>query len=208
MSGGCQVNTAKLSEFRDGAKKTKKKVWTAPVIDQFRAGQIIAWDQSLSACGMVALWCTKPEDGRTVLHINSAETFRMQTAIGGHEGNFQRTLALSDEIGRWMEDRDFGGGWEVVHEAPPSGGGTMRHPESSILASVAVRQGTRRYKLNPMVSRQSHARFACGNGNATKKDHHAALMKLAEDLEIGNLHLITNEAKRDALSVALHWLGS
>lgn len=194
------LNLDKLKSFRTGEAPA---VWTPPSLSDYRPGKVIAFDQSLGACAVVALWCTHPEGRPPVLHVNAAETFRTESTAKGHEGNFQRTMDLTTQIGQWMSARNFAGDWQIVHEAPPSGGGTIRHPESSILASVAVRYATHGYTLRPMVNRQAHAKLICGDGNADKKTHHAALKRLMTEYPITNADKITNEGKRDALSLGL-----
>jgi len=55
--------------------------------------------------------------------------------------------------------------------------------------------------LLPMMRRQDHCKLVCGNANADKRAHHAALKLLFP--HIAGSELVTNEATRDALSVAL-----
>jgi hypothetical protein len=121
----------------------------------------------------------------------------------------RRALLLHDEIVNWYQRAVPGDDWDVVYEAVPEGG-SIRSPESSLLGAMAVLMASRGFRgttrlLEP-VPAQSHKKYTCGNRNASKTEHHAALMKLAEILQVRGLEQLTNEAKRDSFSVGLYAL--
>lgn len=201
------MNTDNLKAFRSPTKTVK--LWTPPSIYDFQPGRIIAFDPSISATGVVAVRCTLSADSKPHLLVYASETFKTdEVKATGHEGNLQRTLLLRKKISQWMSLYNFATDWQVVHEMPPVNKAKMLRPESSLLAGYAVREATQGYILNPMIGRQAHAKFTCGNGNAEKKVHHEAIKKLIAEYEIESSNLITNESKRDGLSIALHWLAN
>jgi hypothetical protein len=163
--------------------------------------RILAVDQSLSATGMV--WLAV---GRRELTVYQAWTFRSEAGedADGHEQNLQRAMDLGNQIDDVIRvvHQDVA---HVVHEGPPVGGGRIMRPESSLLAALALRQAAALWEvpIAPMVQPQTHKRIVCGNGNATKKEEHAALAQLAATLPILDYDRVTNEAIRDALCVAL-----
>lgn len=198
------LDLSAFDQFRDAKPKKGKAPWRPPVIDDFAQGRVVAFDQSLGGCAAVAL--THSALGMTVAR---AQSFKVSVPeVGGHEESLAKAEALTGEIRAWIEVLDpFDKAWIVVHEQPPGlRGRKIRNPESSMLAALAVRLGCQGYTRTPMVGRQSHAKFICGDGNATKIDHHAALKELAHELPIRNFEVVTNEGKRDALSIALYRL--
>lgn len=198
------IDTTRLESLR-GKLVARRDPWRAPVIEDFAAHagktRILAVDQSLSATGMVWLAVGKKE-----LTVYGAWTFRSEAGadVEGHEENLQRALSLGTQIDwvLWEVHRNVAC---VVHEGPPVGGGRILRPESSLLAALALRQAATRREvpIAPMVQPQTHKRVVCGNGNATKKEEHAALAQLATTLPILEYQRVTNEATRDALCVAL-----
>lgn len=213
------MNTDALKELgKSASPAAKKKVsWRAPRGEDFvlpvapGARLVFAFDQSLSACGFVAVG-GQIRDGKPFVAISAAQRIAVELNDGstGYERELRRALILRDEIadralGLALTWNQFSADIEVVHEAPPIGGGRMRSPESSLLAAMAVRMAFTddRYHLRPMVAPRTHKVFVSGNARATKGEHHAALKQVMADLEIQGAESITNEAHRDALSVAL-----
>lgn len=197
-----------LSSLEDlgKTKQAKGKIeWQPPVLGDFKLGRILAFDQSLSGCAAVAL--IRREDELLVYAAQMFKTSHFQE--GGHEENIRKGMQLTDHIANWLHGMHIRPPeWTVVHEAPPIGGGKLMRPESSLLASFAVRVAAKQFQLPiaPMVSKQAHAKFICGNAKADKTTHHAALMELAAEWGVTNLGVVSNADKRDAFSIGLHWL--
>jgi hypothetical protein len=196
------VNTEGLAQFRD-ENAPKKAPWSLPLSRDFRPGNILAFDPSLSACGFVAL---SIDDNGITVH----EAIKFPNPIvyaTGNEENYLKALTLTSEVRRWRCETGFHKFlWPYVHEAPPVGGGRIKSPESALLASLAVRFAMEPMEFRGMITPAAHKKFICGNSKATKQEHHAALAELAKTLPINGYEKITNEAKRDALSIALYYL--
>jgi hypothetical protein len=180
-----------------------KKAWTPPTLDKLAYGQVVAIDQSLTATGIVAL-----------LHDTSGLSVKYSTVVGtgptdqgGYEDSLQRAMKM--ELMLEGVFGNFDGYWRFVHEAPPVGGGKIMRPEASLLSAMAVRSALRnkgKNDVDPMIRAQDHKKFVCGNGNADKKTHHKELMEMMVSFSLRDAHQITNEAKRDALSIGLFYL--
>lgn len=201
------LNLSSLEDLGTKVKQAKgKPEWRAPVLDDFKQGHVLAFDQSLSGCAAVAL--IRREDELLVYATEMFKTSHVQA--GGHEENLQRAIELSDKIISWLYGMGIRPGeWIIAHEAPPIGGGRLIRPESSLLASLAVRVACKQFRLPValMVSKQAHAHFICGKSKADKKEHHEVLMRLAaEEWMVNNLQAVSNGDKRDAFSIGLYWL--
>lgn len=189
-----------LAQSERPARKSKA-VWQPLTLADLVEGSVIAVDQSLGACGLVLL-CH--EGG--ALWVRDAVTFKTaQMHDNAREDAFLRGVDIARQIRSYLAKSDVGVNWVCVHEAPPSGGGTMRNPDSSILGGLALRieVGYRQIPMAPMVSVQQHKWATAGNRLASKGEHRAALVKLAGTLPIGDFAKVTNESHRDALSVGI-----
>jgi hypothetical protein len=207
------VNTDALAAF--STKKTSSKAaWRPPEIIDFPyryARTVMAFDPSLRACGAVALTITSVRGVPTIM-VDAAKKFvTTDHAMGGFEESLRKTLELSEQIGPWILTELRGhhlAGIEFVHEGPPVGGGKVIRPETALLAGAAVRFALAPMGLtvHPMIQPQTHKRLWCGprskNQTITKKEHHDAMMARAQELAVVGLDKITNEATRDAFSVA------
>lgn len=191
---------AMARRVREGDKASTKQ-WRMPEPDDFFHGCVMAFDQSLSATGVVVL----VNDGVEGLRVLWAGTVRTKTTegLGGHEENLERALDIRHRYtevlnNRWIKDMS------VVHEMVPVGG-PLRSPESSLLAAVALRIAAEDLgcPLEPSVAPKRHRKAICGNANAKKPEAHRALTNLATLLPIGGYSLVTNEATRDALAIGL-----
>jgi hypothetical protein len=207
------VNTDALESFAAGRPAKAKEVWTPPTPASFHAPEapgvryVLGVDQSLSACGLVLIGAQRQAE-RLVLGVMTAQKIVTEAAESkGFEEHYRRAVQLHDRIQEFLVSVYLGteGDIELAHEAPPVGGGRLRTPESAILAGLAVRLAAAKdwITIGPMVPPQVHKDFTCGNRRADKKEHHAALTALAAGLGIERWDLITNEAMRDAASVAL-----
>lgn len=170
----------------------------------FGLGRVIALDPSLRATGAVALTSTSSQ-----LIVDYPKVFTTPTDIPevGHEGNMVRAQMIAEQFRIWLQYRSFifmaEQPWIVVVEAPPVAVGTIRRPESSLLACLALRLVATENNLTiaPMVSAQEH-HWVCGGVHNDKVKAHAELKSWAPHLVTG-FNTITNEALRDALGVGL-----
>lgn len=199
------LNTSALQQVV-GRKKPSKAAWVPPSIEEWAhlPGQsFLAFDQSLAATGFVHLMLQK--DGG--LFVADAQTFRTTTTEGkgGHEENLERALLQYRVFHSLLAGYHNRGGYVVVHEMVPVGGGKLHNPESSLLAahSLRVAVAEREMDLVPSVAVREHRKAVCGNAKADKREAHAALAELAEELDILNYKAITNDNTRDAACVAL-----
>lgn len=169
----------------------------------FGRAVVVAFDQTVSACGMVVV------DSRgTDISIMRARKFEQSTRPGaeGYEVYFDKAeqlgWVLAEELAKLACSFP---GIEVVHEAPPVGGGKFTNPESSLMAGREVRRAARAAGLTifPMVAPQAHKRLIVGNAQATKKDVRAALPPFLASVGVTGYNLVTNEDQRDALCIAL-----
>jgi hypothetical protein len=200
-----------LDQFRPGAdtapatKKAaarKRTAWLPPTREDLGHGHLLAFDPSLSAMG----FCALSHDLYDPLHVVDAGTLKGDAPpeFTGWEQTLRQALILEarlrDLLGRYSNQI-----WQVVHESPPLGGGRIRSPESAILASHALRSAAldRDFEVLPMVAPQAHRRATTGQATIKKSEHHALLMPLLYDLAPANLGVITNESRRDAISVAV-----
>lgn len=196
-----------LDDFRPGVapepkKKAKKDPWVPLMTDIMGYANVLAFDPSLSATGFVALTHTK----HSGLHVIESAT--LSGAVPEDATGWERDMAVAEDLEDQLErlsTRFSLHEWEVVTEAPPLGGGQIRSPESAILACKTIRSVFRRrgFTLLPMQSPQAHKKATVGNSMIKKPEHHKLLAPVLEGLLSGSLHLITNGAKRDAVSVGL-----
>lgn len=198
------LNTARL-EGLAGSKKliSRRDPWRAPTMAEFiehEGKRIIAVDQSLSATGLVVI-----RVGADHLSILWSTTLRgvVSEDVKGYEETLQKATNLGKQLATALgqvPDID-----ELVHEGVPIGGGKIVRPESSLMASLALRHEADLWGIpvKPMVQPQTHRRVVCGNAGASKKEEHEGLAKLASSLPIIGYELVTNEATRDALCVGI-----
>jgi hypothetical protein len=213
------VNTEALAAFatKDAARRAAAPKWRPPESSDFhlpplpRARWIIGVDQSLSACGAVLIGGGRSKDGSPVFSVEQAWKIVTDAPDDkGFEASLRRATELSKRfrdflVHAWLHGVD--GVLELAHETPPPlRVSRIRSPESSLLASLALRIAadvSTGVVLGDMVTAQNHKQLICGNRLAEKAEHHAALKQLGVDLGIENFDLIKNEATRDALSIAL-----
>lgn len=185
--------------------KGTRKNWTQPTLDEFAHGSVVAWDQSTTATGWV--WLVSDQSG---LWIRDAGSFSGEHGSEGWE-NVLRSAQMIELKASGVMMRVYSRSPDAVcvHEAPPTGGGKFLKPELSLVCAYAIRHAAYSSGLSvkPMVTPQNHKTLICGNHIAKKPVEHAALKELSVVLPIvGYTENITNEAKRDALCVALSHL--
>lgn len=182
--------------------------WTPPTMADFREGFVLAFDPSLSATGFV--WLARFDAGAGPRMEVRAGEVHGTTAPEGVKGKLAEVMrgqrlywSLHGLLTAYRPIRDE---IEVVHEAPPTGGGVVRSPESALLASLALRIAAEDlgFTLAPPVAVATHRKLVCGRVKGVdKKEEHRVLRTWAPDLIDGFAEHVTNEAKRDALCVGL-----
>lgn len=177
-----------------------KKEWHALDLSTLPSGEWLAADPSLAAFGLVHFEIRSSQV--YILHAITLATD--QTPAGGWESNLTRALYMRHKIADTVDDWIPGFLCRAVQESPPTGGGAMMRPESTMLGGVMFRLACADWGLEnaPLVTPQSHKKLTCGNHIAKKKEHHDAIRNLLP--QIHNSQIIKNEALRDALSVGLY----
>lgn len=180
---------------------SKTKQWSPLDITTLKNGRWIGCDQSITNTGIVLI-----EIHEGICYVLDSKVLQTKsTEYKGWEDTFTRAedieLQMQNTIRDWVHDYDSSM-IEAYHEAPPAGGGVLVRTESSILTAYAFRKVVSGYNMIPkMAYPRAHKNLLCGVANADKKTHHAEVKKLLPD--ILDSQTITNEAKRDALSIAL-----
>lgn len=194
-----------LTSILTGTDKTtphpNENQWLPPSRGSLAEGNVIAFDQSLAACGMVLLTFHSG-----TLEIADARVFKTESQPSNHEGNLFRATDLARQLRSYLSKASLSTSeWTFVHEAPLTGGGRVRNTESSLLAAQAIRieMDYRGFLVAPMISAQQHKWATSGDRFIGKIAHRTALHHLAELLGVTNYGQITNEALRDAFSIAI-----
>lgn len=194
------MNLAHLAALLEGKGR---KVWQPPTLDDFGIGRVMAFDQSLSATGMVLV--NRTPDMLAVTDAASYSGVPQDLEATGREKDLQRGVHLWAIFSGLF--RSLAPEIVLVHEAPPLGagaGGAMRTPESSIMSAQALRIAARQHSREIlMVGPRQHRKLICGNANAKKREEHEAMATLARNLGFLGMEYVTNESKRDAFCVAL-----
>lgn len=219
-----KIDTSGLQAVKSGRKAKEKPEWAPFDFELLHEGMYLACDQSYTASGLVELYVWPDR-------VEVMQAIRIATdeipEVSGWESDYRRADDLQQQILRWMHKHRVmlpiswsssdGRSWKppsglvaYVHEAPPIGGGKFVHPEVSLLSGYAFRMAMRELTHHnnwsmsplPMIRAQDHKNLICGNANADKRVHHAALKKHFIPRIVGS-EMITNEATRDALSIAL-----
>lgn len=195
-----------VTTLQSAAKSTpapKAKIWLPPSRLSLAEGNVIAFDQSLAACGMV--WLTFDPSG---LKVVDAQVFKTVSQPSNHAGNLARGTDLARQLRSYLSKAVYSHGsrnWTFIHEAPLTGGGRVRNTDSSLLAAQTIRieMDYRGFPMAPMITAQQHKWATSGDRLISKSAHRAALMRLVELLGVEGYDQITNEAMRDAFSVAI-----
>lgn len=195
------VNTAALLGLKTPVEK-KTASWSRLDLHSLHPGTYMAADPSFSAFGLV-LFEVMPDRDEWCVHMAQTLATGKIDATGWEE-TYRRTEQLQARLAVYVQQWVVGVDWGTVYavnEAPPIGGGKMNRPEASQFGGYAFRQATQSMHRLPMVRKQDHAYLLCGDRNASKSVHHAQLKAHLPMIRGGEL--ITNEALRDALSVAM-----
>lgn len=199
------IDLSGLEALKDKKPKRKStaREWAPLQLDSLHAGTYLAADPSLTAFGLVLFEVTPEHE----CAVHFAQKYGVEpTEVDGWEDLLRRVKSLEDwlyaYVAQWIKATDWGH-VRVVHESPPIGHLKNSKFEISLMTSYAWRNATWGIERLPMVRRQDHAWLLCGNGNVKSKSaYHAPLRALLPQIRGGEL--ITNEATRDALSVALY----
>lgn len=169
----------------------------------FGGALVGALDQSLGGCALVVLDATGP-----TLDVMRARMFKTDPGDldSGTEANYERAAQLGAQL-----DEEFTKlassfpGIEIVHEAPPVGGGKFVRPESSLMAGREVRRAARTAGLRfaGMIAPQAHKRALFGDHTTPKTVVRARLPGLFASVGGTGYNLVVNEDERDALCLAL-----
>lgn len=196
------MNTDSLVTLR--AKQSPKSVWRPPRPTDLHHGHILAFDQSLSATGAVLL--SHIGDEVRVLAARVVSTPAHPDVKSTRENDIRRALMLRHSLNEWVRTLVRDPFMVVAYEAVPEGP-YIRHIESSLLSAMAVKlvcqDNDLRLAEQAAVPARTHKKFTSGNLNASKSEHGKAMKKLGAEMPIEDFGLVTNEATRDALSIAL-----
>lgn len=183
---------------RQSPGKTKAG-WQPLTRDDLGYGQVLAFDQSLTATGWVLLG--HDLDRLVVHHAGrwAAVTEGSDVATSLSRGTQVYSRArMTFEHYRNVCDA-------FVHESPPNPAAVKGGGYSSLLAAQSLRDAAFASGITmEMLGAQPGKKLVCGNANADKKTAHAALKACYPWIE--GAEKVTNEATRDALIVALLWL--
>jgi hypothetical protein len=187
-------------------KPSTRESWRPPTIDDLGFGIVIAFDQTLSATAGMCVH--RKGDGLVVRGVKMMAGVAADRNELGNEGNLQKGVTLYHRFIEFlmsMKGHHPDEQITVVHEAPSVGGGTIRHPESSLLAAQALRIAADRLDLPvaPMVTSSAHKKAVCGDARADKAKAHRSLALLAEAWPIEGYHRVSNGDKRDALCIGI-----
>ncbi len=203
------IDTSGLESLSQRRVQKIKDVWVHPTREDFRPGYILAFDQSLAATGFVLLEGVRDKHDRLELSIKESEVIKTVDSAEGKGGHAENLRRAHDQYRNYFtllkSFSVYRGHARIAYESPPDGGGRIMRPESSLLAALALRIATEEATFAPgiTVASATHRKLVCGRGNVTKKVAHTGLALWAPALVNGYTKHITNEALRDALSIAL-----
>lgn len=176
------------------------KGWAPLTPADLGQGRVLAFDQSLTACGWVAV---ESVAGR--IEVIGAD--KVPDPYADDPKGVERDLKRSVHVFRQaLAVIDILRDYALAHESPPNpsqvkGGGT-----GSLMGAVAVRAAAAVHNRPiEMLGAQPGKKIVCGSGTATKAEAHRALKEHCFPWIRGS-EAVTNEATRDALMVALLWL--
>lgn len=202
---------------RPTVKAREKAAWSPLTPDRLRAGVVLAWDQTIRNAG----WCLVASDGRGQVEIELAGTCRTKpSGLTGWEGTLSSALEQASNIEyvlyrRCADGVGVGRRIEVVHESPPSGGGKVARPDSTLLAAQAVRIAAQKQgRPVTMLANQSMKRLLFDVVDAKKTPGPgqvkvSAITKAMVGDAVAGLdwlvgrELLKNEHERDAAALGL-----
>lgn len=188
-----------LGDLAKGTTKGKKG-WTPLTLDDLGDGIVLGMDQSLTASGWVLLAKFGPEIEVVVTGVLSGGYDEEKSGL---LTSLKRGVALESLYRSGPLDAAIRANAEVAHESPPTPGRTKDSGISSLLSALAFRIACAAEGIEPlMYGAQPAKALVCGNANAKKAEAHAALRSIVFPWIPGS-HLVTNEAKRDALMICL-----
>lgn len=198
--GGGEM-TLDLSGYTDA--RPRRPRWEPLTRARLRTGVVLAWDQSLAATGWVLLRSTP-----VACRVSAAGTIKTGREGKGHADDLRRGVeqftAMLAVVTTYAEPSSEG--FEVVHESPPIGGRVKGLGTASLLSALALRVACQQAGVRSptMLNSQAAKKAITGNGNADKGEVGRAIMAMTW---VRGLELVTNEAQRDALALALAHLG-
>ncbi len=192
MSG---LDFSGLGDLAKGTVKAKGE-WEPLTLTRLAPGHVLALDQSLTATGWVYL---RVEGGNCFVANAGKFGGGFDDLTRGVEQDLQRGNLIYDKNQAGVMASDL----RYVHESPPHAGNVKGGGTSSLMAAQSVRNAASNVGVGiTMLGAQPAKRLICGNANARKPEAHAALKQHCFPWIFG-VDLVTNEATRDALMLAL-----
>jgi hypothetical protein len=151
--------------------------WSAPTVDSFGYGRILAFDQTLTKTGWSFVENT-PEEGLRVIEAN---LLMPQVAMEGFEATYEKARLIGGAV-EMIVSIHGGDVDEVVHEMPAVQG---RRIESSLMAGREVRRAVSVHcPTTPlrMVSKQQAASLLLPPDRRQAKDSKAAVKAVVNTL--------------------------
>lgn len=192
-----------LEEFavpspRRGAKAA---MWRPPQPKDFAYGEVLAFDQTLSHTGWVAL-AHDDDDG---LRLWATGMIEPCTDLTSHEGTYAKAEALERGIQEVVDYYSFFRGLRIVYERPAMVG---KRIESALMAGREVHRASEGYAI--AVANQHAKKVIVGRAGSrfdpvTKAHVKEAVERIVTPPSIRRLHP-WNEHTRDAVMLALTFL--
>lgn len=195
------MSTLDFSSLSDLAKAPKAGPKPLTVED-LGEGQVLAFDQSLTATGWVWLGCDRPR-GLNVLDAGSWSTKTVGKDVATSLTRGREIFTQARMLLRFARQCN---NVQIVHETPPNPAVVKGNGISSLIAAEALWCAAEAEGMTfEMIGAQSAKKLVTGTAKSEKKEAHDALVATVFPWLHGR-EQITNEAKRDALLVGLHKL--
>jgi len=190
-----------LGDLAQRSTKAAKPGWQPLIQADLGAGQVLFFDQSLTATGWVKVasipgMTTVVEAGKIKVPDGPNE---VETMLRRGVAVFEQSVVLIDQA--------LTEGYSVAHESPPNPKQVRGGGYGSLMSAQAVRNAAALMQAEiTMLGAQPAKKIVCGKATADKIVAHAALTEHCFPWINGARSWVTNEATRDALMGALLWL--
>lgn len=189
-----------LGDLAQRSAKAAKPGWEPLTQADLGAGQVLFFDQSLTATGWVKVvsW-----PGHT--QVTEAGKIKVPTGDNSVETMLRRGVEIFEQT-VVLIDGAIGMGYSVAHESPPNPAQVKGGGYGSLMSAQSVRNAAALMQVEiVMLGAQPAKKIICGSAKADKIEAHAALKQHCFPWIEGS-EKVTNEATRDALMGALLWL--
>lgn len=188
-----------------------KEPWRPLTPDRLRTGVVLAFDQTIRNTG----WCMVTRDAVSAVVVASGTCRTRPAGLKGWAETLAGAEAVCDKIAGVLDAYRWYDGVEVVHEAPPTGGGRLARPESTLLAALGVRRAAAAVGLPvTMLANQSAKRLLvdCVDGRVEPGPGQVKIGDVTKAMVAEALRGLTwlydrerlgNEHERDAGALAL-----